>query len=401
MRWAGVTGRGWLRGALAIVFFAACAAAVAATGRVVSEASLIGVRLGGDDSETRIVLDLDRSVSAQVNDGDAPVDRVQLGFPGLRGSGALRGPGRGLVRDWMLSETPAGAQLTLSLTGKGQVRRRFLLPPSDALSHYRYVIDIDAAGASGPKTATVAAAATVEASPTPAFVSRHDKKIIVIDPGHGGQDPGAQSGRHQEKILTLQAALVLKTRLEADGRYQVVLTRTRDVFVPLDERVRIARRAGADLFVSLHADSAGSNDQTHGASIYTLSDEAGPRVASVLDRHEWFARAAARERDPAVGEILLDLTQRSTRNRSEVFAQLVGESLTNRHVDMLPRGLRNAGYFVLLAPDVPAVLLEMGFITNPVDEARLADPIQRRRLADGLVDAIDAYFSDEVRVASR
>ena len=225
------------------------------------------------------------------------------------------------------------------------------------------------------------------------------QKVIVVDAGHGGHDPGARSLVRNEKDVTLAAALALKSRLEKFGRYKVVLTRATDVFISLEERVRIARKAGADLFISLHADSAGSDPTPHGASIYTLSDSGQNRVNYVLGPHEWFASAGGRRSDPDVRQILLDLTQRSTRNRSSQFASLLISHISNR-VDLLPRTHRDAGYFVLLAPDVPAVLLEMGFITNPGDEMRLTDPAQREALMGGVADAIDAYFSGESRLAA-
>jgi N-acetylmuramoyl-L-alanine amidase len=224
----------------------------------------------------------------------------------------------------------------------------------------------------------------------------HDeRKVIVIDAGHGGHDPGAQSEGESEKDITLAAAFQLRHRLLRDGRYRVVMTRSSDTFVPLEDRVRIARRAGADLFIALHADSAGDNDATHGASVYTLSGHGETRVNEVLTSHEWFNRPRS---DPAVKGILLDLTQRSTLNRSNEFAQLLVGRLSEK-IDVLPKTHRDAGYFVLLAPDVPAVLLEMGFITSPQDADRLTDPAQRRALMDMVGDAIDDYFRGDVRVA--
>jgi N-acetylmuramoyl-L-alanine amidase len=202
-----------------------------------------------------------------------------------------------------------------------------------------------------------------------------------------------------EKDLTLAAAQALKVRLEKMGRYRVVLTRDSDVFIPLDARVQIARRAGADLFISLHADSAGSDPTPHGASIYTLSDSGQRRVNYVLGPHEWFGQTGGRRTDPGVRQILLDLTQRSTRNRSSEFAAILIDHISDR-VDLLPRSHRDAGYYVLLAPDVPAVLLEMGFITNPSDEMRLTDRAQREQLMSGVADAIDAYFSGGARLAA-
>jgi len=227
----------------------------------------------------------------------------------------------------------------------------------------------------------------------------HVRKVVVIDAGHGGHDPGAQSGATAEKDLTLAAARALKARLERGGHYRVVMTRAADVYVPLESRVQIARRAGADLFISLHADSAGADPSTHGASVYTVSDHGEERVTQVLGRNEWFNRTGARA-DPAVGQILLDLTQRSTRNRSAIFAQLMIDRLGDR-IDLLPRTHRDAGYFVLLAPDVPAVLLEMGFISSPDDAARLADPVSRGKLMDAVAGAIDAYFTTQSRLAAR
>jgi N-acetylmuramoyl-L-alanine amidase len=214
-------------------------------------------------------------------------------------------------------------------------------------------------------------------------------KVVVIDAGHGGHDVGAQSLVRNEKDITLAAALSLREHLLKMGHYRVVMTRDSDVFIPLEDRVRIARRAGADLFISLHADSAGSDPTPHGASVYTLSDSGETRVNNVLGPHEWFSHAG--DGRPDVRQILLDLTQRSTRNRSSEFASKLLSHIGDK-VELLPRSHRDAGYFVLLAPDVPAALLEMGFITNPGDEMRLTDPAQRERLTAAIADAIDDYF---------
>jgi N-acetylmuramoyl-L-alanine amidase len=177
------------------------------------------------------------------------------------------------------------------------------------------------------------------------------------------------------------------------------MTRSTDVFIPLEGRVQIARKAGADLFLSLHADSA-PDGATHGASVYTLSERGEQRVGYVLDRNEWYLKEGVSGDDPAVGPILLDLTQRTTRNRSATFAQALIERVGDR-APLLPRSQRDAPYFVLLAPDVPAALLEMGFITNPADEARLNDADQRAALAGKIAQAIDAYFTAHTRVAPR
>lgn len=242
-------------------------------------------------------------------------------------------------------------------------------------------------------------AVRVASAPVPVrTVAGHGLKVVVIDAGHGGHDTGAQSLVRNEKDITLAAALALRARLLKTGRYKVVMTRDSDVFIPLSERVQIARRAGADLFISLHADSAGSNPTPHGASVYTLSDHGQTRVNYVLGPHEWFSKPGGRA-DPGVKQILLDLTQNTTRNRSSQFAGLLIRHIGDK-VDLLPRTHRDAGYFVLLAPDVPAALLEMGFITNPGDEMRLTDPEQRGRLMDGVAEAIDEYFFGAARLAA-
>ena len=416
---AGIVGSRWTLAALAAVLVGGCAAAFAATQAAPATSGLLRVRFGGSPSETRIVLDLDRSISAKVTTDGAPT-RLVISLPGVGAAGVLQGKGQGMVRAWTVNNGGGGARLALDLASGAKIERRFLLPPGDGVTNYRYVIDISANGApvqvahartATPATAQPAQIAAQDNGPSIAELVDQPlaqapdrplglKKVVVIDAGHGGHDPGAQSATNNEKDITLAAARALKNRLERSGRYQVVMTRDSDVYVPLETRVSIARRAGADLFISLHADSAGDNGGAHGASVYTLSDHGGERVGRVISRSDWFIKTGARASDPAVGQILLDLTQRSTRNRSAVFAGLVVDRISQK-VDLLPRSHRDAGYFVLLAPDVPAALLEMGFITNTDDESRLTDPDQRARLMDAVAEAIDSYFAAQTQLASR
>ncbi|HEY9217324.1 MAG TPA: N-acetylmuramoyl-L-alanine amidase, partial [Phenylobacterium sp.] len=216
--------------------------------------------------------------------------------------------------------------------------------------------------------------------------------------GHGGKDPGAHGERAIEKDITLSAARALKARLERGGRYEVVLTRGTDVYVPLESRVKIARRADADLFISLHAD-AGSEADLRGASVYTLSDKASHRSAKFVNTEDWFVRANA-SGDAGVRDILLDLTQRATKNRSAAFAEVLLDGIDD-HTSLLRRSHREAGLAVLLAPDVPAVLLEMGFLTNVSDEAALRDSARRTRLMNAVGDSIDRYFESQTKLAAR
>ena len=198
--------------------------------------------------------------------------------------------------------------------------------------------------------------------------------------------------------INLAAALSLADQLERSGRYRAVLTRKTDLYIPLESRVRIAQRADADLFISLHSDS-GPEDSLRGVSVYTLSEKASQRAQRFVSRDDWFMKTSLAG-DQGVRDILFDLTQRATRNRSAVFAQnLVGR--IDGRAPLLRRSHRDAGFMVLLAPDVPAVLLEMGFVSNAEDEARLRDPASRTRLMRAVAQAIDDHFSDGLKLASR
>jgi N-acetylmuramoyl-L-alanine amidase len=176
------------------------------------------------------------------------------------------------------------------------------------------------------------------------------------------------------------------------------MTREADVYVPLEDRVRVAQRSDADLFISLHSDSA-TEPGLRGASVYTLSDKAFARATRFVKADDWFMRASLTS-DPGVSDILFDLTQRATKNRSATFAESLVARLDGR-APLVRRSHRSAGFMVLLAPDVPAVLLEMGFLSNPEDEQRLRDPEQRARLIEGVAASIDDYFAQTSRLAAR
>ena len=375
-------------------------AAVAASHAATTSAGVLNVRLGGDAVETRIVIDLDKSASGKVSSDGADDRRVVLNLPGVSAEGGLQGGAQGLVKTWMMDQTATGARLRLDLASDATIKRRFLLPPADGVANYRYVIDLAAKAPSTiVKSSSQPPVRLTSAPLTPAKAKPLSlKKVIVIDAGHGGKDPGARGEHSIEKDLNLAAAKSLKVRLERTGRYKVVMTRDSDVYVPLESRVQIARRADADLFISLHSD-AGSNAELRGASVYTLSDKATSRSAKFVNKDDWFMKASL-SGDRGVSDILLDLTQRATRNRSAAFAELLLERVDDEQT-LLRRSHRDAGLVVLLAPDVPAVLLEMGFITNSEDETLLRDPDRRRRLMDSVGDSIDSYFGDAPKLAAR
>ncbi|MBI5939688.1 MAG: N-acetylmuramoyl-L-alanine amidase [Caulobacterales bacterium] len=362
---------------------------------------LLKVRLGGDQTETRVVLDLDRSVTGKL-DSDGADGRVVLSLPRIDTATDLRGGGQGLVRRWNVERGPASVKLHLELARNAEVRRRFLLPPGDGVKTYRYVLDLKARPGVSATDSPVVMTARLPTKPAPVRVRapvRGGLRVVVIDPGHGGKDPGAPGRDAHEKDITLAAAKALKARLEKTGRYRVVLTRTSDVYIPLESRVQIARGADADLFISLHADS-GPTTAMRGASVYTLSERGESRVTRVLRKDDWLMPASLPGADRTVGEIILDLTQRSTRNRSAEFAELLLTSIADE-TTLLRRSHRDGNLMVLLAPDVPAVLLEMGFINNAEDERQLTDPAKRNRLMNAVGDAVDAWFNRQVKVASR
>ncbi len=364
---------------------------------------VIKVRMGGDQSVTRVVVELQRSAHGTLVSDEGLSDQVVVNLEGVSAADGLHGRGQGLVRSWSVDQGAGSARLELDLSRKAVVRRRFLLPPGDGVEVYRYVVDLEAQGVAGqplsPQRQAVEERALAPLPVTP--MSAHapmaaapqthpGKRIVVVDAGHGGHDPGAQGATRHEKDLTLAAAKALKTRLEKTGRYKVVMTRATDIYIPLGQRVAIARHAGADLFISLHADS-GSNATIRGASVYTLSEHGVDRGARIALRQDDWLRDGRPGADPAVSRILLDLTQRDTTNRSAAFAHILLERL-GPQTDLLQRSHRDAGFAVLLAPDVPAVLLEMGFVTNPDDEDQLADPARRAKLMDAVAQAVDDYF---------
>lgn len=394
------TARG--RIALACAAVVAGLVAVAASHAAPNAAGLIGVRLGGDAATTRIVIDLDRATTGKLMADGLGDGRVVLLLGDVSAQAGQQGQGQGLVKRWIVDQQGAAARLQMDIAPEAKVKRRFLLPPADGIDHYRYVLDVAPAT---PDEIKLVKAST----PAPPLALRTDflparapalamRRTIVIDAGHGGHDPGARGAQVFEKEVNLAAARSLKARLEKSGRYRVVLTRDDDVYIALADRVRIAQRAGADLFISLHSDSGPSPD-VRGASVYTLSDKASLRATRFVGRDDWYMKASA-SGDRSVRDILFDLTQRATKNRSAAFAEMLVAHIDG-HSPLLRRSHRDAGFMVLLAPEVPAVLLEMGFVTNSADEAMLRDPAERAQLMDAVADTIDDYFNEPTRVASR
>jgi N-acetylmuramoyl-L-alanine amidase len=220
--------------------------------------------------------------------------------------------------------------------------------------------------------------------------------LVMLDPGHGGKDPGAigVSGTY-EKHVALASASELRRQLAAGGRYRVELTRTRDVFIPLAQRVAIAQARGAALFVSMHADAL-RDHSVRGASVYTLAASASDAQSAALARREnaadRYGGAAFRGTSPEIARILASLERAETRTGSARMAQSVVGAFDGA-VPLLQNPSRHAGFVVLQAADIPSVLVEMGFMSNPADEAALRKPAHRAQVAAALRRAIDAYFA--------
>jgi len=224
-----------------------------------------------------------------------------------------------------------------------------------------------------------------------------NNKTIVIDAGHGGPDPGAIRNNIKEKDLTLMAAKILKKKLEKK-HFTVFLTRKSDYYIRLKNRVKYARKKSPDLFISIHADST-KNKNTSGTSIYSLSEKASDRLSQALadreNKSDLIAGLDLGELDKAVSDILIDLSRRETKNSSIAFAELFVDKLKKSNVNLLRRPHRQAGFAVLKAPDIPSVLIEMGFISNNNDLKKLTSRKFQEKLMDVISLVIEDYFQSQ------
>ena len=251
-----------------------------------------------------------------------------------------------------------------------------------------------AAGA--PQTGPMPAPAQPAVPPDP-------RPVVVIDPGHGGVDNGTQSGSEFEKNVVLAFGLALRERLEKSGKYRVVMTRIDDTFIPLGDRVKVARNQSAALFVSIHADALPKTEgDAQGATIYTLSDKASDaeaqRLADAENRADAIGGVNLTEEPTDVADILIDLVQRETRTFSNRFARvLMGEMKTCARMHKHP--LKSAGFKVLKAPDVPSVLVELGYVSNKTDMENLVSDGWRSRIVGSMTKAIDIFLAKRLVTA--
>jgi N-acetylmuramoyl-L-alanine amidase len=382
--------------------------------------------LAGDDKRTRFILDLDKNIPfrafALADPYRVVVDLPQVTFQLAAGAGSA---GRGLVKAFRYGLVmPGGSRIVFDLAGPAKIEKSYLLdaangqPPRlvlelEAVDRTSFVQSLaaesrpdlrPAIGTTGAVVTTavvVTTAAVAEATGTAKAAEPPDARpVVVIDPGHGGIDNGTQASGESEKNLVLGFALALRDRVEKTGKYRVVMTRTDDTFIPLGDRVKIARNQSAALFVSIHADALPRREgDAQGATIYTLSDKASDaeaeRLAELENRADAIGGVNLTEEPTDVADILIDLAQRETRTFSNRFARLLkNEMKTTARMHKHP--LKSAGFKVLKAPDVPSVLIELGYVSNKSDLEHLVSDNWRSRTVGSVAQAIDAFFAKRI-----
>jgi N-acetylmuramoyl-L-alanine amidase len=372
------------------------------------------VRIGGDDKQTRFVVDLNRKVDLVVFTLADPyrvvVDLPQTSFklPAKTGE-----QGRGLVKAFRFGLiTQGGSRIVLDAKGPVRLDKAFVLDAAEG-QPARLVLDLVATDrasfmrslALGNRPA--AQSASVKPSePPPPKPDGDARPLIVLDPGHGGIDNGTRgSGGELEKDVVLAFAQTLREKLESSGKFRVAMTRSEDIFIPLGERVRFARSRSAELFISLHADALPRREgQAEGATVYTLSENASDaeaaRLAETENKADVIAGVDLTSEPDDVANILVDLAQRETKTFSMQFARTVVDELkTAARLHKHP--LKSAGFKVLLAPDVPSVLVELGYMSTKDDLKQLTSASWRAKTAQALAQAVDNFFTPRVASGGR
>ena len=351
------------------------------------------LRLWAGPDSTRVVLDLSAEVRYQVFTLSGP-DRVVIDLEqaSLDDSRVRVPAGSGLVRQFRVGARDGGGlRVVLDLTARAEPRD-FLTTPNDVYGH-RLVVDLAAAGAAAVTPAPATAPRPVRAEHAP---SGQRDLVIAVDAGHGGEDPGAIGKRGtREKDVTLQVARRLAERINAEPGMRAVLTRTGDYFLPLRERNRRARINQADMFISIHADAYVSRD-VRGSSVYVLSsrgasDEAARWLAAKENSADLIGGVSLDDKNQVLASVLLDLSQNAAISASREAAGHVLSELDT--VGRLKKSdVQHAGFIVLKSPDVPSMLIETAFISNPEEEQRLRDPGYQRRLAAAIHEGVRKYY---------
>lgn len=358
----------------------------------------LDARLAGDASRTRLVIDLNRKVEVRAyqiaNPNRIVVDLPEVTFDLPVGAGKQS---RGLIAAYRYGNfAPGKARIVIDLREPANIDKTFVIPAVED-QPARLVIDLVRTDA-----ATFLKQAIIPEKPQPkAQVQQQTtdtRPLIVIDPGHGGPDTGAiaKTG-DEEKEVVLQVAKQLRAELLRTSRYRVLMTRDDDTFVPLEERVSIARTNGASLFISVHADSLSKGTgEASGATVYTVSERASDKEAQSLadkeNRADILAGYNLATQPDDVANILFNLAQRDTMNASAMFARtLVGTLKKSARLHKSP--LKSAGFVVLRSPEVPSVLLELGYLSSPADLKQMTSDAWREKVSRSVVEAIDKFFA--------
>jgi N-acetylmuramoyl-L-alanine amidase len=356
-------------------------------------------RLGGDETATRMVVDFSQKIDMRAftlaNPYRVIIDlpQVVFRFPPKTGEG-----GRGLVKAFRYGlMMTGGSRIVIDLARPARVEKSFVLDATND-QPARLVLDLAAVD----RDAFMRTIALENRVREPAAVVQPRPKsdarpIIVLDPGHGGIDNGTKAASGEmEKTLVLEFALLLRDKIEKAGKYHVVMTRSDDTFVALADRVQFARAQQASLFISIHADALprGEGD-AQGATVYTLSETASDseaaRLAETENRADVIAGVDLTYQPDDVADILIDLAQRETKSYSVQFARGLIDSMRTA-ARMHKHSLKSAGFRVLKAPDIPSVLIELGYVSNRQDIKSLTSADWREHTADSIAKAIDRFF---------
>jgi len=428
----------WGLGALFSVILVLAAAFGTSPCVQAEQVTAVAARVAGDDSKTRFVADLTRPVSYSVYVLPDPY-RVMIDLPdvGFNLTPSAGEQGLGLISAYRFGPLGNGrSRIVIEATGPVLIGKSFLVKPEEG-QPARLVVDLvktdektfmmahAADQAARPLLAPEPAAETQEAAADdsvetatakplpepkpgaePAAMERampakraDGRRVIVIDPGHGGIDPGAVGVRRtKEKDVVLAFSLALRDRLKANPDYEVVMTRDTDKFLSLKQRVTVARQNQADLFIAVHADTV-RGASVRGATLYTLSEKASDTEAEALaqkeNRSDIIGGIDLGGSNEEVTDILIELAQRETKNHSTFFAKKAANQL-QIVTHMTGKPTRSAGFVVLKAPDVPSVLLELGYLSNRADETLLMSTTWQAKVTQAMAKAIDAYFSTEI-----
>ena len=361
-------------------------------------------RLAGDDKQTRLVIDLTQKIDVRAFTIADPyrvvvdIPQVNFQFPPRIGEHS-----RGVIKAFRFGLVMKGrSRIVVDVTGPVRVTKAFVVDPAEG-QPARFVLDVSPvdretflrAAAIDNRLPRLAEPPAPHDDPTKS--ASDPRPVVVVDPGHGGIDTGthAPSGE-QEKNLVLAFATLLRDKLEKTGKYRVVMTRSDDRFVQLADRVRFARAQQAQLFISIHCDAlARGGGAADGATVYTLSDKASDaeaqRLADAENRADVIAGVNLAEEPGDIADILIDLAQRETKTFSSAFARsVVSEFKSAARLHKNP--LRSAGFRVLKAPDVPSVLIELGYVSNAADLKQLVSDQWRSRTSEAVTRAVQTYF---------